>query len=68
MKHYTFFKITDSRAINTIEVELYDTDEDAKAHAHAILSEGRHVAIEVYNGSEFFVVGQPDRHHEVRMS
>jgi len=65
MKPYTFFKITDSKAINTIEVELYDTRDEAKAHAQAILSEGRHVAIQVYDGSEFFMVGQPDRNSGV---
>ena len=65
MKPYTFFKITDLKATKTIEVELYENRDEAEAHAQAILSEGRHIAIEVYDGSEFFMVGQPDRNSGV---
>ena len=68
MKPFTFFKVTDSKAISTIEVELYDTLDEARMHAEEIVSEGRHVAVEIFDGASFFVVDRTNADSHARAS
>lgn len=50
MPQFTFFKMRSGSAINSFDIEVFDTIEMAKLHAQTILMNSTYDAIEVYEG------------------
>lgn len=60
MTPFTFFKVSDGSALNSFDIETFETMAEARRHAATMLAKSDYQAIEIWNGEETAQVTQAD--------